>query len=116
MTESERKLLPQLRSALQQFLNEHRSERDRDELAHNSTPVNTHWRHSYTHRDDLPYLYALRDHLANPSQPMQVLDMETFQRRYPPHYGVWPIDCDTLPDRLLIRFLRARTPARRRKL
>lgn len=100
-------LLPQLRSELATYLQQHSSIGGRDKLADNKTPLNCHWRQYYK-GSDLPYLYALREHMAFPDQPMNVLSKQGFEEQYPPVYGTWPVDVSTLPDRLLIRFLKAR--------
>lgn len=107
ITEQQAKLLPQFKSRLQEYLCRYSTDSGRNELARNKSPLNTHWRLAYN-GSDLPYLYAIRQHIHNPQQPIKVLSNDEFQRAYPPHYGQWPIDLNTLPDRLYIRFMIAR--------
>lgn len=109
ISDEERQLLPQMRMELQRFIQQHASLEGRRVLAANKA-TSGHWRDGYR-RDDLPHLYAMRD-AQNEDRPYRKYTQADMP---PPQHAPWPTDINTLPDRLLNRFLRARkhkvTPA-----
>lgn len=107
-TQQELNILPQFKQELNQYLQQYNTIEGRNQLGQNNTSINHHWRINYN-SDDLPYLYALRDYLVDTSKPFYICKTkQEFEQVYPIQYGQWPIDINTLPDRLCIRFLRAK--------